>query len=807
MISVQDLAKALDPSKTVIFLGAGASMASGAPSGAGLSGQLVDALDPDSGITGDLTEVSSILELRRGRPELIRSLRSILEPLQPTGGMEALPEFDWSAIYTTNYDYLVERSYERAGREIAVSRSNFDYANTERNPDATPYYKIHGCLSQDLVDGHKSRLVLTEGDYDEYSNYREVLFKKLDLDLDTKDLVVIGSSLRDPHIKAYMDQAARLHREKHTPGRLFALIYERDEDRAALLERRGYSIAFGDLDSFTHNLTQNYVPMSTGVPSSGFTLPAALRPKVVTVAHARGLASNVSRLYNGSPGTYGDVANGLTFKREIEDSVGQAFTHRERLAVTITGAGGVGKTTLARRVLSHLEEVGYACWEHNSNFPFLRSEWMEAEALLRAQDQYGVLLIDDCAPVLSQVNRLLEDLARLENSALLVMVTAASSQWRPRTKSPVFFTHGETFELSQLSDADLHELLNLVERQSVIRDLTAPGFSLSTRSQRFTLLRRRCAADMYVCLKNVFATESLDGILLREYAELTPENQDIYRLVAALEATGAQVHRQLIFRLLAVDAGIVQALLQLLEGIVDEFDIKPREGLYGLSTRHRVIAQTITKYKYADEDERHDLFARVIDVLNPTVFLELRLVREICDKEYGIGSLTSDERQIQLYRSLISVAPGERIPRHRLIAKYLYTGELDLAERELADAWETVKPDPPLARYGVLLLKQRASDTPGIMDEDRHALLLQADSKAREAVRRFPNDPYVYGVRGDVALAIAELTGDVSGLDDSIQRLEEKYSELREPNMQKSLRRLRDARRTFRDVPGDVMQD
>lgn len=674
----------------------------------------------------------------------------------------------------------------------------FDYGIAERNPDSTPYYKIHGCLSQDLVDGHQARIVLTEGDYEEYSTYRGVLFKRLDLDLDSKDLVVIGSSLRDSHIKAYMDQAARLHRDKHAPGRLFALIYERDEDRAALLERKGYQIAFGDLDTFTHALTQSHVTQARGAtPSGGLQLPASLRPKTIAVTHARSLPSNVTRLFNGSPATYADIADGLTFKRGVEDSVAQAFTQRGRLVLTITGTGGVGKTTMARRVLSNLESMAYLCWEHNSNFPFMRAEWLEAEAILRAEGRYGVLLVDDCPPVLSQLNRLLEDLAKLPASALLVVVTAGSSQWRPRTKSPIFFTHGETVELRQLTDADLNELLNLLERQAVIRALVAPAFALATRAKKFTLLRRRCAADMYVCLKNVFATESLDGILLREFADLTSENQDVYRMVSALEATGAQVHRQLVLRILGVDAGTVQALLQLLEGVVDEFDINPGEGLYGLSTRHRVIAQTIARYKYADEDERYSLLARVIAGLNPTVFLELRLVRELCDREFGIGSLTSDDRQVELYRSLIELAPSERIPRHRLVGKYLHMGELDLAERELRDAVETVKPDPRLARYGVLLLMHRASDTQGILDEDRHALLLQADGKARESIRRFPSDPYVYGVRGDVALAIADLTGDTTRLDEAILELESKYSELREPNMQMTLRKLRDSRRTF----------
>ncbi|MGW6130308.1 SIR2 family NAD-dependent protein deacylase [Cellulomonas sp. NPDC055163] len=797
MLTLPDLVRNLTPARTVLFLGAGAAVKSGGPAGSVLGQRLVALLSPESGLAGDLADVASVLELRRGRAELISALRSVLADLQPTGGILSLPEYDWAALYGTNYDYLVERSYERAGRALAVSRSNFDYNISERNPDATPYYKIHGCLSQDTVDGQHARIVLTEGDYDEYSSYREVLFKRLDLDLQTRDLVVIGSSLRDPHIKKYMDEAARLHRERHAPGRLYAVIYEEDEERATLLERKGYAIAFGSLDAFMDELAQVHVPSPLAAPGPGIRLQGALTSKTTSIEHARTLSSNATRLFNGAPATYADIADGLTFQREIEPTIVQAFSHRNRLVVTITGTGGVGKTTLARRVLTQMQDLGYSCWEHDPNFPFLRSEWLSVEAQLRASGLYGILLVDDCTPILSQLNQLLTHLSQIPDCALLIVVTAGSTQWRPRTKSPIFFTHGEDFVLSRLTPADLNDLLNLVDRQPQLRNMIAPAFALATRSERYTLLRRRCAADMYVCLKNVFASESLDGILLREYAELSEDNQNVYRLVAALEATGAQVHRQLVLRLLGVEAGTVQALLQLLEGVVDEFDIRPTEGIFGLSTRHRVIAQTIANYKFADQDERYNLFRQVLDGLNPTVFLELRLARELCDREYGIGSLTSDDKQVELYRQLVALVPGERIPRHRLIAQYLHMGELDLAEREIREAVDAVRLDPPLARYSVRLLMQRAVKTPGIMREDRHALLLRAESKALEAMRKFANDPYSYVIRADVALAIAELLDDGRGLDDAIEILELKYSELREPNMAKAISRLRDSQRGF----------
>lgn len=798
MLSISELAAVLEPSRTVLFLGAGAALSSGAPTGQGLADALTQRLAPDAtDISGGLDEVASILELRYGRRDLIAALRQILEVLQPAGAVQTLPAYSWSAIYTTNYDFLVERAYAKSSRPLAVARSNFDYTIAERQPDATPYYKVHGCLSQDTVDGHQARMVLTESDYDEFETYREVLFKKLDLDLSSKDFVVIGHSLRDPHIKKYMDTAARLHRQKNAPGRLYAVFWERDEERALLMERKGYSIAFGSIEDLLHGVSSEHEPDDEISTGSELLLPPSLRTKTTEVSHALRLPSDVDRLFNGSPATYGDIEQDLTFPRECEVSAIQAFTQRDCLSVALTGTAGVGKTTLGRRILGFLSKNGYLAWEHNNNFPFLKADWLKVESDLRARGRFGVLMVDDCPPILSQLNQLLESLDALESSHLLVLVTAASPQWRPRTKSPVFFSRGEEFTLSRLSNPEINELLNLLDRKPSVRKLVAPVFASSSRQERFTLLRRRCGAEMYVCLKNVFATESLDSILLREYAELSVENQEMYRLVSAIEATGAQVHRQLILRLLGVESGLVSAMLQMLEGVVDEFDIKARDGIFGLSTRHRVIAQTITRYKYADEVDRMNLLRQIIEGLNPTIFLELRLVRELCDNDFGIGSLGVDADQISLYTKLIEVAPGERIPRHRLVGKLLRMGELDLAERELEQAVESVRLDPPLARYQVLLTLRRAESMQGIMAEDRYALMLRAYASAEKAIKRFPRDPYSRIVRGDVALAIAELTEDTKRLDDVIGDLEEAYAELREPNLQNALRRLRDSRRTF----------
>src|SRR5262249_34403047 len=156
-----------------------------------------------------------------------------------------------------------------------------------------------------------------------------------------------------------------------------------------------------------------------------------------------------------------------------------------------------------------------------------------------------------------------------------------------------------------------------------IRDLLDPSFAALSAVERRRHLRERARADMYVCLKHIFANEGLDTILLREYADLGLGQQETYRFVAAMQAGCGRVHRQMVLRVLDIRADEINALLYGLEGVVDEFDVAPELGLYAWETRHDVIAAAITRYKYADEEELYSLWRSVIRELNLTVHLEL----------------------------------------------------------------------------------------------------------------------------------------------------------------------------------------
>jgi len=710
-----------------------------------------------------------------------------------------LPRFDWHRIYTTNFDRLVERVYSDSHVELLTRRSNYDFSRASTN-GVLELYKIHGCISEDVGFGNKARMLLTEADYDNFDGFRQASFRAFSADLMTKDVLIIGQSLADAHLRSEIQDALKLHSSAGTPGRVFVLAFERDENRAQLLEDRGAKVGFGDLNALLSALYESTPASEMHSPDGDTFVPSLLSAELVGTTtdglHAAGLVRDPKRLFDGGPASFADIASGLTFRRSIHDRLISSVTSDQPIAV-ILGAGGVGKTTLARQLVSDFGHSHDAIWEHNNAFPLQARAWIDYERRLAEAGATAVLLVDDCTSELAQVSILADHLGRTAAPSLRLILTATTGKWNVRSKSSYVYSRGQAQTLSRLTSGDLAQLLNLVAAKPEIRALVDGRFLSLSRNEQLRVLRERCSADMYVCMKNIFATEELDTILLREYADLSLEEQSLYRHVAALEALGAKVHRQLVLRTLRVESGRISAILDGLEGVISEFDISERLGLYGWATRHQLVAQTIARYKYADQSELSELFQELIGNLNPSVWIEVETARALCAEDMGINRLTSIDTQLDLLGQVVALLPGEGLPRHRLIRKLMDADRLSEASAQLKNAVESIGWNGVLARYDVGLLIRKSQSTEGILPEDRLAMLVEAESRARANTSRYPNDMHAYRAFGDVGVAIAELTGAKDVLSDAIEQARTAESRILDPKLAEFRRHMESSLRSL----------
>lgn len=791
-ITLEQLCDLLNPSKTALLLGAGASVPSGAPTGAALARKLWAAVARTDTQSEDLIETTSILERRFGRKAVVDAVIAELRKLQPVGGMLGLPAFQWKEIFTTNFDQLVERAYETRGIGVVAMRSNYDLTNRE-SLGKTTLYKIHGCITQDRSLGDKASMILTEDDYSNHSQFRQSMFTALKATLLHGDVLVLGQSLRDRHLSDLVKEVLNAKLEG-APGQVYVLVYDPDDLRAPLLEDRGARVAFGEIDKFVDILAQGYVASPSSSPPSQSLLPTSLIASVIDVGAAPATLTNAIRMFNGGSATYADIRASATFERSQTLEIVERLDKGILPFIVVTGSAGVGKSTFCRQLLVHLERKGFQAWEQKGDYPFRHEHWLKVESELRQKGQRGVLFLDEFSHYMRAVNQFVDHIAEISEPALRLVMAANSAQWTPRIKSPNFFKKGEVHELNHLSNSEIYSLINLVEFNSEIASLVHSSFKSMNRSEQFAALRQKASADMFVCLKNIFANESLDTILLTEYEQLDPGLKDYYRYVAALEAVGMRVHRHLLIRMLNIPPLQISAALGGLTGILEEYDIDTREGLFGWRTRHLVIARKITDYKFSGAVELVELFNLIVENISPSVSVERYSISQICDSEFGIGRIADPLSRIGIYRRLIKIAPAERVPWHRLVRELLSLERIDEVEYAIRDAEAAVGSDGPLDRYRVKLLVLRAEKTAGIAESDRNALLRRAYEFAMKNCERRPWDRLAYRTLCDVALTLRDRNVDKYLLDEAISRMREASNEIADPEMARDLQRFESAR-------------
>lgn len=788
-VSIQELIADTITDQTVLVFGAGASLPSGAPSVAALIEHVGDRFHI-ANRSLSLAEISALAERKRSRRELIGAIREKFVGLRPKESLLNLPLYDWKGIFTTNYDDLVEQAYARSGRAINVVSSNFDF-QINADPLAQKLFKIHGSIEKDTTDGHKAGLILTTGDYDATQDYRQALFDRLKADIGTgAQVLIVGQSLVDTDLKDVIERAIAINQRAMSGGRISLLLYEFDKERAELFEMRGLKVAFGGIDQLFAELAKKTPSHKANFANTGSPLDLipSLRPITVDVAEQLDShLANSNAIFNGWPANYADVQRGLTFDRVVAEDVARFLQGTDTIVAVILGASGVGKTTAARQAVMRLRAAGFLSWEHKPDHHLSPKNWLALAQSLQKSDSRAVLLVDDAHSHLFQVNELVESLASAPEQRLRLILTSTRNHWGPRVKSPSVFSRGKDFPLSQLSSLEINRLLTLVETVPELVKLVEAGFGGFNRTEKRRRLAERCEADMFVCMRNIFASEKYDDIILREFGTLDANDQEIYKLVSAMENGGIRVHRQLVMRVLGVKANHISSILGALEDIVSEYPISAKDGIYGWRVRHGVIAAIVAKYKFSDVDKVVALFESVIANIQPTYDIEIRTIQELCNTESGISVIPNKNTQNRLLRQMMSVAPGERIPRHRLIRNLIDMGELEQAETEIRIFVKDFGKDGPVARYRILLMIGRAKDTPGLLLEDRIAILEQAREYASSAAQRYENNKNVLSAYCEVGLEIFKLTASTVAFDASITALKKAENRMADPDISRIL--------------------
>lgn len=192
---IRNYSKFIEDGDAAIFAGAGLSRAAGFVDWRALLKDIASELRLDIDRESDLVAVAQYhVNEKRTRSRINQVLiDELTKSAIRTPSHSILGRLPIDTAWTTNYDQLLERAFEEAGKSVDVKLTNANLAQSRRGRDVT-IYKMHGCVTQ------PEDAVVTKDDYEAYDSKRSLFSDSLKGDLIGKTFLFLGFSFADPNI-------------------------------------------------------------------------------------------------------------------------------------------------------------------------------------------------------------------------------------------------------------------------------------------------------------------------------------------------------------------------------------------------------------------------------------------------------------------------------------------------------------------------------------------------------------------------------------------------------------------------------
>lgn len=743
----------------VLFLGAGISLDSGAPTAQELADELASEFLSAPKGEYDLATAAELIDAVEGRKTLNEWLDRRLGNLKPSSAIEAIPLLHWKSIYTMNYDTLVEQAYQGCpprAQKLRPFYSNKDpLARLEA--DEVPLYKLHGCLTRaNTDDGH---LTLTREDYDHVAKTRLRLLNRLIDDTSDYTMLYVGFRRSDSDFVQIMITV------ETAAGALLGL-------------RRGYALQPGFNDFEAQRWEQKRVTLINltateffeellrllpedkrfvGSAPDGATAHPALvsKPKLsadvlTAVAKNAEIIDDRVRLtepdaesfFLGAPPTWQTVLEGADARRDVTDEIlsevllDPALDTRTVQCVLIHAEAGAGKTTLLRRLAIDLAFQ----WDRLviSRKPYGDLEFLDVERLASQADERVYVCIDNATAIARELSEFVRS-ALTAKARITVIAAARTNEWREIASAFPLPAFAE-FELGVLSLSEIDGVLNRLEAHGALGRLT--GMSHEAQVQAF---HSRAQKQLLVALREATEGDDFDKIVVDEYDRIpTPDGQRAYLLVAALHRFGMLTRAALLHR--ALDIPLTE-LGDRVFGPTTKVII-PRtvqdDPEYYYSARHTLIAGIVFDRKIPNERRRLEFYKQLIGHLDLGYNSDRAIYQQLTrgtNREL-LRDFDDPSNRRQVMEELLALDPGDAWAWQHASMMELDLGDLSAAARYLRKAID-LRPGDPIIRdtEGRLALRVAKSVSDPVTADTRFG---QAEDIFRRNINRRPQEPYGY---------------------------------------------------------------
>ena len=575
-------------------------------------------------------------------------IKNIFMDYEPAEYHKIIPTFRWRALYTTNYDLIIEKAYDSVFKKVQnlvpfISDKDKIWDKL-RDENALEYIKLHGCITKS--EDYDCPLILTRNQYGSHKTYRERLYGKLYDVAHEHPIIFIGHSMQDTDL---LEVIAKLKDNKIQKPNFYVLLPKIDEIENRYLQHElNINSMVGTFEEFICQLDKEISSDFRGLPSvvhknrhPFFDVICNTKvPISEELAHFikneteyiyRGFKTeyaNPSLFYKGIDCGWGAIEQNLDVERKITDKIiidtvfEQDYSNGNNVFdfVLINAPAGAGKSVLLKRLAwqistdynrpcIYLKDMGRSCFD-------------SIKELLEISEKHIYFFVDNAANHVRFFS-LLQKIAKEHLNKLTIIATERTNEWNmvsdDLTMLPI-----RTYNIENLDNTETQKLLDLLDKYNSLGELAK-----YERKQQIDILVKHYGKQLLVALYESTKGKNFEEIINDEYNNIFPEKaRHIYLVICILNRLNIPIRAGLINSIFGINfTDFKRKFLNPLEEIVivkeDRF-----KDLYYIA-RHPYIAQIVFEQVLTKVEDRFNRFIEVLKELNVVFESDRKAFREM----------------------------------------------------------------------------------------------------------------------------------------------------------------------------------
>jgi tetratricopeptide (TPR) repeat protein len=752
------LRNALEAGTAVLFVGSGIgahgrdSKGQSGPTGEALGQELAEAFHIPYQGQADLARIAQVVELRKGRRELYAFLSERLADLEPDDYLMWLFSLRWKAIFTTNYDRLIERTYELlpTPSQQPVPMSSSSGVVPFNSGLDVPIYHLHGALFGEA----EPRILITLTDYANFRERRRMLFELLKSSFATAPFLYLGYSHADPNWRMVLNELQTEFAPSDPPPS-YRVARDTDPLDIEILAAQGVHTLTASIAEFADEVRRQLGPirvdstaltrMEERVPQDLLDVFRTTPAPVIRLLNSWTYVNqapfherpNTEAFLKGDIANWGTIAQGVPFERDVEESifddVVDVVTSPDPLqrAFLVLAPAGYGVTTLLMTLAGRLAS------ERAGPIFFLKSGRQVLEGDIEfassLSERAAIFIVDNAAdrePMLANAMQRLKETRR----HVCFLVGERLNEWRQR---PTRFRAGQ-YAIEPLSEGEIDRLLDCLQSQGALGHLADLG-----RDMQRGVIRKAHQKELLVAMRESTEGLGFDAIIEGEYWGIGNDTaRRLYGTVCTLYRIKALARDALLSTVLGVGlAELYQETGDATEGVVIWECIDDELEIYAARARHHTIADVVW-HRCLNDAEREHIQQTVLAALNLNYQVDVRAFEHLVRDDDAVDSIRGLDAKTRFFETAVKKDPLSPYVRQHYARMLRREHRLELALAEIERAMSIPDASVVVLHTKGVILSDLAIETESLAIARRR--LAQAEQVFREAIAKTPRNEYAY---------------------------------------------------------------